>query len=262
MREQLLAPGNAWLVVRVVACAVFLTGCGASLDSEFALMPASMNPAATRQEAANARLSGSDAKLAAGAADKLTSAATPGNSGYKIGPLDVLELSVFKVPELSRMAQVAESGTVNLPLVGEVQAAGRTAQEIERDLTKKLAAKYLQSPQVSILIKEFNSQRVTVEGAVKKPGVYPLRGKMTLLQVVASAEGLDNQVSDSTVLVFRQINSKRAAAKFDMGDIRAGKAEDPVVQSGDVIVAPNSAVKETFNLVLKALPLATVFALL
>src|SRR5262249_23644487 len=156
--------------------------------------------------------SGSDAKLAAGAAGKMTSAATPGKSRHKIGPLDGLGPSGFKVPQLSRGAQVAENGTVNLPPVGEVQSPGKNAQEIERDPTQKLAAKYLQSPQVSILIKEFNSQRVTVEGAVKKPGVYPLRGKMTLLQVVASAEGLDNQVSDSTVLVFRQINSKRAAA--------------------------------------------------
>src|SRR5215813_1400510 len=81
MSEQHLAPGKAWFVVRSVACALFLTGCGASLDSEFALMPASMNPAATKQEASIAKLTGSDAKLAAGAADKLTSAATPGTSG-------------------------------------------------------------------------------------------------------------------------------------------------------------------------------------
>jgi polysaccharide biosynthesis/export protein len=263
MKEQLTAPRKAPLILLSVCCAALLTGCGDSLNSEFALTPASTNtPLSAKGESPIAKLTGSNAKLAAGAADKLTSSATPGNTGYKIGPLDVLELSVFKVPELSRVAQVADTGTVNLPLVGEVQAAGKTAQEVERDLTKKLAAKYLKSPQVSILIKEYNSQRVTVEGAVKKPGVYPIRGKTTLLQAVAAAEGLDNQVSNSTVLVFRQIDGKRAAAKFDMAEIRSGAAEDPMVHSGDVIVAPNSAMKETFNLVLKALPLATVFALL
>src|SRR5215813_7971509 len=250
MREKLLAPRKAWLVVRSVACAVLLTGCGASLDSEFALMPASMDiQAPSKHETSVASLSGSDAKLAAGAADKLTSAATPGTSGYKIGPLDVLELSVFKVPELSRVAQVAETGTVNLPLVGEVQAAGRTAQEIERDLTKKLAAKYLQSPQVSILIKEYNSQRVTVEGAVKRPGVYPIRGKTSLL-LYSTAEGLDT-ASDTTVVVFRQIDGKRSAARFDVGQIRSGSSSDPQVQSGDVIVAPTSAMKSTFEIILK-----------
>ena len=80
--------------------------------------------------------------------------------------------------------------------------------------------------------------------------------------MVASAGGLDTQTSDSTVLVFRQMDGKRSAAKFNMADIRSGSAEDPLVQSGDVIVAPTSAMKETFNTVIKALPLATVFALL
>jgi len=206
--------------------------------------------------------SGGNTKQASLAADKLTSGAKPGSTGYKIGPLDVLEFSVFKVPELQRVAQVAETGTVNLPLVGEVQAAGKTAQQVERDLAAKLGAKYLQSPQVTILVKEFNSQRVTVEGAVKTPGVQPLRGQMSLLQVLAQAGGLDSAVSDSTVLVFRQIDGKRAAARFDIAQIRAGTANDPVVLAGDVIVAPTSAMKETFNYVLKAIPLATVFALL
>ena len=224
--------------------------------------------AAVPAKTAGKRTAGITAKTASGdmdatlAADKLTSAAKPGSSGYKIGPLDVLEFSVFKVPELARVAQVADTGTVNLPLVGEVQAAGKTSQEMERDLTKRLGAKYLQSPQVTILIKEYNSQRVTIEGAIKTPGVQPIRGKTSLLQVVASAGGLDTQTSDSTVLVFRQMEGKRSAAKFNIADIRSGTAEDPLVQSGDVIVAPTSAMKETFNTVIKALPLATVFALL
>jgi polysaccharide export outer membrane protein len=241
------------------------------LNGEFAITPAASNeepaPASlttgsTNQAIPPAMKSGGNTKQASLAADKLTSAAKPGSTGYKIGPLDVLEFSVFKVPELQRVAQVAETGTINLPLVGEVQVAGKTAQQVERDLTSKLGAKYLQSPQVTILVKEFNSQRVTIEGAVKTPGVQPLRGQTSLLQVVAQAGGLDSSVSDSTVLVFRQIDGKRAAARFDMAKIRSGEAQDPTVLAGDVIVAPTSAMKETFNYVLKAIPLATVFALL
>jgi polysaccharide biosynthesis/export protein len=72
-------------------------------------------------------------KQAASAAAELASVSTPGTSGYKIGPLDVIEFSVFKAPELARVAQIADTGTVNLPLVGEIQAAGKTAQEIERN---------------------------------------------------------------------------------------------------------------------------------
>jgi polysaccharide export outer membrane protein len=236
-----------------------LAGCGASLTNEFAALDAQKEP----QAAAGLRSQSADGNnSAARAADALTSAATPGHFGYKIGQLDVVEFSVFKVPDLARTAQVAETGTINLPLVGEVQAAGRTAQELERELTKKLGAKYLQKPQVTIMIKEYNSQRVTIEGAVKKPGVYPIRGKTTLLQLIATAEGLDSAVSDTTVVVFRQIEGKRSAARFEVADIRSGHAQDPLLQSGDIIVAPTSATKETFNVIVKMLPFASVFALL
>jgi polysaccharide export outer membrane protein len=265
MRRQVEARGISvraapalWLVL--LACLpVALNGCGASLTSEFASLDQPKLDA--RKETPPSRLSAGDPKPLARAADKLTSAARPGNSGYKIGPLDVIEFSVFKVAELKRTVQVAETGTVNLPLVGEVEAAGRTAHEVERDLATRLGKTYLQSPQVTIMVKEYNSQRVTVEGAVKRPGVYPLRGKTSLLQVIATAEGLD-AVSDTTVVVFRHVEGKRLAAKFDIGQIRSGATTDPPIQSGDVIVAPSSAMKGTFDLILKSLPIATVFALL
>ena len=114
---------------------------------------------------------------------------------------------------------------------------------------------------MTVFVKEYNSQRVTVEGAVKKPGVYPLRGHSSLLQFIATAEGLD-QNADSTVLILRQANGKRMAARFDIDEIRAGSSEDPVVQAGDTIVAGTSAAKETMNNFLKLLPVTSVFALL
>ncbi|HEX5958631.1 MAG TPA: SLBB domain-containing protein, partial [Hyphomicrobiaceae bacterium] len=126
---------------------------------------------------------------------------------------------------------------------------------------RRLGAKYLQSPQVTIIVKEYNSQRVTIEGAVKRPGVYPIRSKTSLLQVIATAEGLDT-ASDTTVVVFRHIEGKRLAARFDISQIRSGATKDPVIQSGDVIVAPTSAMKGAFDTILKSLPIATVFAFL
>jgi polysaccharide biosynthesis/export protein len=194
-------------------------------------------------------------------AETLTASATPGNNAYKVGALDVLDISVFKAPELSKSVQVADSGTVNLPLIEDVQASGRTAQEIERDIAARLGAKYLQKPQVTVYVKEYNSQRVTIEGAVKKPGVFPVRGGSTLLQYLAMAEGLDPN-SDSTVLVFRTTNGVRSAAKFDVNEIRSGSAKDPALLSGDVVVAPTSTMKEVFNNFIKVLPLASVFAVL
>ena len=203
---------------------------------------------------------GSEAGLAT-SVDHLLAGATPGAGAYKIGPQDVLEISVFKAPELSKAVQVADSGTINLALVGDIGAAGRTAQEIERDLAQRLGAKYLRNPQVTVFVKEYNSQRITVEGSVKKPGVFPYRGRATLLQAIAMAEGLD-AISDSNVLVFRRSAGKRTAARFDIAQIRSGKADDPPILSGDVIVVETSALKETFQGLLKVVPLAGIFALL
>lgn len=191
----------------------------------------------------------------------ITAVGTPGTSAYKIGPHDVIQISVFKVPELSKEVQVSEAGTVNLPLVGEVGAAGKTAREVERELTKSLGAKYLQKPQVTIFIKEYNSQRITIEGAVNRPGVFPIQGGMSLLQAVAMAQGLKD-ISDNTVLVFRRSKGERKAARFDVSDIRTGDAEDPQLMAGDIVVAGKSTLKEGFNGFLKALPITGLFALL
>lgn len=186
---------------------------------------------------------------------------TPGAAGYQIGPLDVLDITVFKVPELSKTVQVSESGRFGYPLVGDVQAAGRSPRDVERDLTRLLGDKYLRSPQVSILVKEYNSQRFTVEGAVKKPGVFPMQGQVTLMQAVAGAQGLE-PLSDDTLVIFRQINGQRSIARFSMSDLRAGKIGDPTLVPGDIVMAPSSDVKEGMMTLFKAAPLIGVFALL
>jgi polysaccharide export outer membrane protein len=190
-----------------------------------------------------------------------TAMADPASKAYKIGPLDVLDITVFKVPDLTKTVRVSEAGTINFPLVGEIEAGGKTAREVEQMLTKGLGTKYLQNPQISVFVKEHNSQRITVEGAVKKPGVVPMAGGVSLLQAIAQSGGLDD-VAASTAVVFRMTNGKRLAAKYDIADIRAGRAEDPQLQSGDVVIVPTSDVKEGINMVVKFLPLATIIPLL
>jgi len=237
---------------------------GAAETRIAAVPPGKLDKAPAAVGAASGVRSASDSSTAAArkAVEAITAAGTPGNTGYKIGAQDVIEISVFKVPELSKMVQVSETGTVNLPLIGEVSAAGRTATELEKALTASLGAKYLQNPQVTVYVKEYNSQRVTLEGGgVKKPGVYPLRGRMTLLQLIATAEGL-SELSSSEVAVFREENGKRMGARFDVSAIRSGEVADPPLRAGDVIVAPTSMAKETLNSVIKLVPLAAVFALL
>lgn len=187
---------------------------------------------------------------------------TPGNDGYRIGPQDVLEISVYQAPDLTKTVQVAETGTINLPLVGDVQAGGVSARDLERDLTSKLGAKYFQNPQVTVFIREYNSQRVTVEGSVQRPGVYPYRGPTTLMQLVATAGGLSEVANGSEVMVFRTASSAKQAARFDIDEIKAGRAEDPPIVQGDVVIVNPSTGKKLYQDFMKALPLVGVFGLL
>jgi polysaccharide biosynthesis/export protein len=193
-------------------------------------------------------------------AASITAVNIPGNVAYKIGPQDVLDVSVFKVPELSRLVQVSEAGTINYPLIGDVVASGLTARELEISLTTRLGEKYLQKPQIAILVKEFNSQRVTVEGAVKRPGVFPMQGGLSLMQAIALAQGFDS-FSDQTAVVVRTSNGKRTAARFDLSQIRDGSAQDPQMQPGDVVIAGTSALLKGLDY-LRGLPLGSAFAVL
>jgi polysaccharide biosynthesis/export protein len=264
-------------VIVVAIAAALLGGCAASsvgisnfettVDTERNVTQQQVTAAVTPTSLApNTRRSGDTmsanaaAPTAAQAAAAISAVNSAGSAAYKIGPQDVLEVTVFKVGELSKTVQVSEVGTISFPLVGDVTAAGRTPREVEKDLTARLGSKYLQNPQVTIYVKEFNSQRVTLEGAVKKPGVFPIQGRLSLLQAVALAQGLES-TSDNTVLVFREVDGKRTAGRFDISDIRSGSAEDPRLQAGDVVVAGTSAFKEGLGNILKMLPLAS-FAVL
>ncbi len=227
-------------------CVVFLAGCNGSLDG---------GDTKSFGQGEFTPTSGSISKASANVAQTPST----GASIYKVGPQDSLEINVFSVPALSRQMQVSSDGTINMPLVGEIRAAGKTTQQLERELTARLGAKYLQNPQVSINIKEYNSQRFTVEGAVKKPGVFPIKINNTLLQCISAAEGLDADTAQSTIVVFRTEKGQRLGAKFDLEAIRSGQMEDPLIIDGDVIVVPTSFGKNALSSILKTVPLLTVF---
>lgn len=254
------------ILVLSLGLALCLSACGTTLSDNVETPLAANNTDVANSNGApaikpTATGSVSLAKRESQTAHQLTAASDPNSAAYRIGPLDVLDISVFRVPELSKTVQVAATGTINLPLVGELPAAGRTAQDIERDLTKRLGAKYLQSPQVNVNIKEYNSQRVTIDGAVKKPGVYPIRGNATLLQMIATAEGL-TETAQTDVAVFRNRGVKRLAAKFDIDAIREGRENDPQISQGDLIVISDSTLKTTYQGLLKALPVTSIFVTL
>jgi polysaccharide export outer membrane protein len=190
------------------------------------------------------------------------SGAYEGVSEYRIGPQDLLKISVFGVAELSQEVRVNSNGQISLPLIGNLQAGGRTIQELEHDIASKLAQGYLQSPQVSVFVKEYTSQRVTVEGAVKKPGIYPLTGRTTLLQVIATAEGLDELANPQGIMVFRVIKGKKMGAVFNLAQIRHGAAEDPQIYGDDIVVVDQSGSKSAFRQFLQSVPAIGVFSLL
>lgn len=179
---------------------------------------------------------------------------------YRVGPLDVLDITVFQVPELTRTVQIDATGMINLPLIGTIPAAGRTAAELRQEIAAKLSAKYLQSPEVSVSVKEFTSQRVTVDGAVAQPGVYPIKGRTTLMQAVAFARGAAPVANERQVVVFRQVNGQRMAARFDLVAIRDGESPDPEVFGNDVIVVDRSGTRSLLREVIGALPLMSIFS--
>ncbi|MBI1649594.1 sugar transporter [Hyphomicrobium sulfonivorans] len=258
----------------LLLASVLAAGCGASMgDGATASLGGDVSPqsvSASFADPAGAAAAGgstvgspalSDSPVRVEGVDRLMASATPGSSGYKVGPQDVLEISVFKVPELSRSVQVADAGSINLPLVGEVDAAGKTARDLEQELTRKLGDKYLQSPQVTVFVKEYNSRRVTIEGAVKKPGVYPIRDRASLLQFISIAEGL-TELADTEIVVFRQGGGQKSVARFDLDDIRGGKTADPDIRDGDLIVVNTSSTKTVYQNLLRILPSTASFLLL
>jgi polysaccharide export outer membrane protein len=155
---------------------------------------------------------------------------------YRIRPDDILQIVVYQVPDFSRDAQVDVAGNVSLPLLGAIPAAKRTVRELEADLTKRLKAKYVQNPQVSIAIKDAVGLRVTVSGAVIKPGVIPVRGNVTLMSAISQSDGFSDIADKSSITVIRNTDSGRSIAHFNADTILAGTADDPLVYGGDTIV--------------------------
>ena len=120
----------------------------------------------------------------------------------------------------------------------------------------------MQSPQVFVSVKEYNSQRVTVDGAVKNPGVFPLKGETTLVQVIASAGGLNEMGSASGVYVLRKVDGKKMVARFDLNEIRKGQKEDPVMRAGDIVMVDESGGKVALRGLQEAMGFTGLFSLL
>jgi len=181
---------------------------------------------------------------AASAAQASSPVATTGqdvSAEYKIGPKDLLEISVLGVPEISKLVvRVSEDGRITLPLLGEVGVGDLTKFEVEKKLTQLAGEKIVLKPQVTVHILEYLSRRVSVVGAVGRPGPYELLGRQTVLSVVSAAGGLTEDAGEE-IIVIRQLAAGESTSirisvdgLFVQGDPKLNIALEP----GDVLNVP------------------------
>jgi polysaccharide export outer membrane protein len=175
-----------------------------------------------------------------------------------VGPLDVLSFGVFGIDGLSKeKIQVGPSGLISLPLVGAVDVTGMTVSQLEQVSAAKLREAGVRNPHVSINFVDVQSQFVTVEGEVNKPGLFDVRKNMTLLRALASAEGIKEEGKASNVIVFRTVNGRRMAALYNVEAIRLGYYDDPPVFADDTVVINRDRAALLFRNVLGILPALT-----
>jgi|HubBroStandDraft_6_1064221.scaffolds.fasta_scaffold08790_3 polysaccharide export outer membrane protein len=158
---------------------------------------------------------------------------------YVIGPQDVLDISVWKEPELTRPVPVRPDGRISMPLLNDVQAAGKTPLQLAADITAGLK-KFVTDPQVTVIVTTINSQRVFILGEVNRAGAYPLLPNMTVLQALSSAGGFTIYANLKKIYLLRVEDGKQIKHPFNYKDVLAGKAADQniFVKAGDTIVVP------------------------
>ncbi len=167
---------------------------------------------------------------------------------YLIGPFDKLRIDVYGIEELSqRIVQVDASGRIAFPLVGSMEVAGRTPNELADQLETALSQRFVRNPQVTVNLEETVSQVVTIDGQVREPGLYPVIGRMTLMRSIATAKGLGEFAKADDVVVFRTVNGQKMAALYDLRAIRRGAYADPEIYANDVVVVGDSQARRLFK---------------
>lgn len=172
---------------------------------------------------------------------------TPGNAPVKphddtfiIGNTDVLAINVWKEPEISRSLPVRSDGRISMPLVGEIQAAGRTPLQLEQEISTRLK-EYISNPEVTVMVEQINSQKFNILGMVQKPGSYPLELTTTVLDAIAAAGGFRDFAKQKNIYVLRQ-DPKGGEMRISFNYKEVIKGEHPAqnikLQPNDTIVVP------------------------
>jgi protein involved in polysaccharide export with SLBB domain len=157
----------------------------------------------------------------------------------RLGPGDTFEVAVYEEKELSGKYQVAEDGSINFPFIGHVRAAGRTPTELAQDIQSALRDKQLlRNPSVSVFVTEYASKRITVVGAVSKPGAFPLTAGMTAVQAISLAGGFTPLASQNEVVITRKVDGKLMRYKLAVEKISEGRSADMELKPGDLVFVP------------------------
>jgi polysaccharide biosynthesis/export protein len=176
-----------------------------------------------------------------------------------LGPGDVIDVRVYRVDSLSGEQVIDNTGRIKVPLIGAVTAAGKTTDALGSDIAAALGARYLQNPDVQVLLKTPVARLVTVDGSVGQPGLYPVNGEISLMQTIAMARGTAQGANPHRVVVFRTIDGQRMAASFDLESIRDGEMDDPAIYPEDIVVVDGSSLTATWTLLLQTLPIVALF---
>jgi polysaccharide biosynthesis/export protein len=165
--------------------------------------------------------------------------AKPHDDQFVIGDDDVLAINVWKEPDVSRAVPVRSDGKISLPLVGEVQAAGRTPLALEREIADKLK-NYISEPEVTVMVQQINSQKFNILGQVVRPGSYGIANSTTVLDAIALAGGFRDFAKKRSIYVLRQGPNGEARIPFNYKDVSQGKnmSQNIKLQPGDTIIIP------------------------
>lgn len=181
-------------------------------------------------------------------------------AGYRLRASDVVSVRVYREPDLSLTdVPIGSDGMIAIPLAGQVRAEGRTTVELAEAIVSALRRGFVNDPQVSVNVTKYESHRVTVEGAVKKPGVFLFMPGSRLSAAIAMAEGPDRVAKLDQVAVFRPNEQGVMVAKFDYRAMQQGTMLDPVLQPGDRVVVGTSGLSQFWQDVLKTLPAFALF---
>ncbi|WP_379548688.1 polysaccharide biosynthesis/export family protein [Qipengyuania sp. DSG2-2] len=176
---------------------------------------------------------------------------------YLVGPFDKLRIEVFGVEDLQRDVQIDASGQLSFPLIGTVEAAGLTPNQLAALVDSRLRGRFVRDPQVTVNLVETISQTVTVDGQVNEPGIYPVVGRFTLMRAIATASGTSEYAKLDDVIIFRDVDGRTYAGLYNLGAIRRGNYEDPEVFANDIVIVGDSPQRRMFEDVLAASPLLT-----